>query len=41
MKSTFICASLSGLDVPYLIVTSRVNEETYNLIEKDENIKNN
>ena len=31
-----LCPSLSGIDVPYLIVTSRANEIDYQNIEKGE-----
>lgn len=31
-----LCPSLSGVDVPYLIVTSRANEIDYQNIEKSE-----
>ena len=31
-----ICHSLSGIDIPYLIVTSRVNEENYKMIVPEE-----
>ena len=31
-----ICHSLSGVDIPFLIVTSRANQDDYNLIDPKE-----
>ena len=36
LKDCMLCPSLSGVDVPYLIVTSRANEIDYQNIEKEE-----
>jgi ATP-dependent RNA circularization protein (DNA/RNA ligase family) len=36
LKDCLLCPSLSGVDVPYLIVTSRANEIDYQNIEKTE-----
>lgn len=36
LKDCMLCHSLSGVDVPYLIVTSRANELDYQMIEKSE-----
>jgi len=36
LKDCMLCPSLSGVDVPYLIVTSRANEIDYQNIEKTE-----
>ena len=33
LKDCMLCPSLSGVDVPYLIVTSRANEIDYQNIE--------
>ena len=38
--ATPLCSSLAGVDVPYLIVTSRVHEEGYKLIDKSEHAAN-
>ena len=38
---TPLCQSLSGIDVPYLIVTSRANEENYEDILESEHSKDN
>ena len=38
---TPLCQSLAGVDVPYLIVTSRANEDNYRLIQKSEHDKDN
>lgn len=39
--STPICHSLSGIDIPYLIVTSRVNQDNFNEIDPNEHSKQN
>ena len=33
LKETILCPSLSGIDVPYLIVTTRVNQSNYDCID--------
>jgi hypothetical protein len=35
---TPLCKSLSGIDVPYLIVTSRANEDNFHLIDAKEHL---